>query len=110
MFEKNINGDLPLRKEKTTPLGFLGINEETKIDKFEKMLADLIKMSDTIPEAINKIVKAALVCEFGNEILDSKNSEYMVKSISTTILSDPELRKQAILIIDKFAGSDELNA
>ncbi len=87
-----------------------GIKDEEKIESFEKMLSELLRLSDTIPEAIEKMVKAALACEFGSGILDGKKSGMMVKSISGSILADTELRRQALLIIDRFAKADELNA
>ncbi|MFA5104015.1 MAG: hypothetical protein WC527_02435 [Candidatus Margulisiibacteriota bacterium] len=87
-----------------------GIKGEEKIEAFEKMLSELLKFSDTIPEAISKMVKAALASEFGSSILDNKKSEIMVKSISGSILADGELRRQALLVIDRFAKADELNA
>lgn len=92
------------------PALLFGIKGEEKIETFEKMLSELLKLSDTIPEAMNKMVKAALACEFGNNILDNKKSEIMVKSISGSILADGELRRQALLVIDRFAKADELNA
>ena len=87
-----------------------GIKGEEKIEAFEKMLSELLKFSDTIPEAMSKMVKAALACEFGSSILDDKKSAIMVKSISGSILADGELRRQALLVIDRFAKADELNA
>lgn len=92
------------------PALLFGIKGEEKIEAFEKMLSELLKLSDTIHEAMTKMVKAALACEFGNSILDDKRSEMMVKSIAGSIMSDGELRRQALLVIDRFAKADELNA
>lgn len=98
------------RPESKEPALLFGIKDEEKIESFEKMLSDLIKLSDTIPEAVTKMVKAALACEFGSKILDDKKSAIMVKSISGSIMADSELRRQALLVIDRFAQADELNA
>lgn len=98
------------RKESREPALLFGIKGEEKIEAFEKMLSELLKLSDTIPEAMNMMVKAALACEFGNSILDDKKSAIMVKSISGSIMADGELRRQALLVIDRFAKADELNA
>jgi len=92
------------------PALLFGIKGEEKVEAFEKMLSELLKLSDTIPEAMNKMVKAALACEFGSSILDGKKSSMMVKSISGSIMADGELRRQALLVIDRFAKADELNA
>ncbi len=100
----------PKRSENKGTAFLFGIKGEEKIEAFEKMLSELLKLSDTIPEAINKMVKAALACEFGKNILDDKKSAIMVKSISGSIMADSELRRQALLVIDRFAKADELNA
>ncbi|MDD4050093.1 MAG: hypothetical protein PHX47_03755 [Candidatus ainarchaeum sp.] len=111
MQEKNFQQEIASRRGVShEPAVLFGIKDEEKIESFEKMLSELLRFSDTIPEALNKMVKAALACEFGNGILDGKKSDMMVKSISGSILADGELRRQALLVIDRFAKADELNA
>ncbi len=110
MFDKDFYTDAKKTSDRIAPHFLLGSTDEKKIEAFEQMLSEIISFSDTIPEAINKMVKSALVCEFGKEILSGKKSEMMIKSISDTIMADAELRKQALLVIDKFAKPDELNA
>ena len=73
------------------------------LDLFEKGLAAEIVKTDTIEMAVRKIVRMALCAEFGAAAIKSKNAEHMVQTIVRGILSDPELRKQALIIMDQFA-------
>jgi hypothetical protein len=81
----------------------LGKNDASKVDLFEKGLQNEIKKSDTIQMAVCKIVRMALACEFGVSLVKSRGAEQMVETITTGIMSDPELRKQVLCIIDRFA-------
>ena len=74
-----------------------------KIDLFEKGLSNAIFKTDTIDKAIEKVVKTALACEFGPGFVVQKGADKMIKTISAGIISSSELRKQALVIIDKFA-------
>lgn len=87
-----------------------GIKGEDKIDAFEKYLSNDVKFSDNVPDAVDKIVKAAICAEFGEEMLDKKFAENMVRTISKSIMAENELRKQALLIMDRFAKPDIMNA
>ena len=93
-----IFGKDSLAKELTT-------EDEEKITVFEKGLGSTINKSDTIEQAIEKIVKTALACEFGPSFVSQKNAGKMIKTISYGIGSDPQLRKQALIIMDRFASS-----
>ena len=57
-----------------------------------------------IDQAITKIVRMALAAEFGPSLVKSKGADRMVKTISAGIMSDPDLRKQALFILDRFAS------
>lgn len=81
----------------------LGKKDITKIELFEKGLASEIKKTDTIKMAVTKIVRMALACEFGATLTRSRGAEHMVETIVAGILSDAELRKQVLMIIDRFA-------
>jgi len=87
-----------------------GIKEEDKIEKFEGLLSEAISTSDSIKEAIAKMVKAALTVEFGEDLLQKKEAEGMVRAISAGIYGDGGLRRQALIIMDRFARPGELNA
>lgn len=78
--------------------------EASKLDIFEKGLSNEIKKSDTIEIAIKRIVKMALAAEFGTGLLTSSHAKSMIDTITYGIMHDDELRKQALLIIDKFAS------
>jgi hypothetical protein len=76
-----------------------------KLELFEKGLANELKTNDTIEMAIVKIVKMALAAEFGPSIVAASGAKAMINTITTGIMSDPELRKQALIIIDRFANA-----
>ncbi len=81
----------------------LNKKEASSIDLFEKGLEADIKKNDTIEIAVEKIVKMALAAEFGPSLLTSPGSRAMINTISYGILHDAELRKQVLLIVDRFA-------
>lgn len=83
----------------------LNDEEISKLELFEKGLAKEIRQEDTIEQAITKIVKMALAAEFGPSLVAAKGSSGMVSSIVRMILDDPLLRKQALIIIDRFANA-----
>ncbi|MBU0502634.1 MAG: hypothetical protein ABIH69_05645 [bacterium] len=81
----------------------LGNSDKEKIDLFEKGLANELRQDETIEQAINRIVKMAIAAEFGPSLVAAKGAKAMIETISRGILGDPELRRQALLIIDRFA-------
>lgn len=87
-----------------------GIKGDDKIEKFEQLLSGSISTSDSIKEAIEKMVRAALTIEFGEKMLQQKEAGNMIFSISSSIYADSELRRQSLLIMDRFARTEELNA
>jgi hypothetical protein len=78
-------------------------SEERKIALFEKGLAKEIDTTDTIDEAFTKIVRMALAAEFGPSFSKAKGAKGLIDTIVRGITGDSELRKQALLIIDRFA-------
>ncbi|MFH1386843.1 MAG: hypothetical protein ABIH50_04165 [bacterium] len=76
-----------------------------KIDLFEKGLAKEIKKDDSIEQAITKMVKMALAAEFGASLVTAKGAAGMVTTITQAIMCDPVLRKQALMIIDRFTNA-----
>ena len=87
-----------------------GMRDQDKIDAFEKKLGTSMLTSDSISEAIEKVVAAALESEFGQDVASGKHFKNMIKTISCGIMGDGELRRQALIVIDRFAKSPELNA
>jgi len=79
--------------------------EEEKITLFEKGLAEELNTDDTIEDSIRKIVRMALAAEFGPSLVKAKGASGMIETIVHGILGDSELRKQALLIADRFAKS-----
>ncbi|MBI5700874.1 hypothetical protein HZC34_03380 [Candidatus Saganbacteria bacterium] len=74
-----------------------------KIELFNAGLQNEIHKSDSVEVAIRKIVRMALAAEFGPSLVKAKGAEAMVETIVRGIMADNTLRKQAIIIIDKFA-------
>lgn len=81
----------------------LNKKEVAKLELFEKGLAKELKKEDTIQQAVTKIVKMALAAEFGLSLVAAGGTQKMAAVISRAILSDAQLRRQALIIIDRFA-------
>jgi len=77
--------------------------ELDKIELFEKGLENEIGRTDTIEQAMTKMVRMALCAEFGAAAVKSQKADQMVSTIVAGIMAEPELRKQALYIIDRFA-------
>ena len=75
----------------------------SKIELFEKGLQNELKSDDTIEGAVQKIVKMALAAEFGASLVAAKGAEGMVNTIVRGIMGDATLRKQALIIVDRYA-------
>ncbi|MFH1541611.1 MAG: hypothetical protein ABIE84_00775 [bacterium] len=80
-------------------------DELDKLELFEKGLANELKKDDTIDQAITKIVKMALAAEFGPSLVAASGARPMIQTIVRGILGDSDLRKQALIIVDKFANA-----
>ena len=93
---------LPLILGKNIAAGELEAKELSKLELFEKGLGKELKKNDTIQQAITKIVKMSLAAEFGPSLVAAGGARPMVETITRAILCDPQLRKQALVIIDQF--------
>ena len=83
--------------------GDLSKEEVSKLELFEKGLANELRKDDTIAQAVTKIVKMALAAEFGPSLVTAGGAVRMVETITRAIMSDPQLRKQALIIVDRLA-------
>jgi len=81
--------------------------EESKVGLFEKGLAQEINADDSIEVAFKKMVKMALAAEFGAGLVKAKGAAGMIETITSSILVDPELRRQALIIIDRFVRKEK---
>jgi hypothetical protein len=81
----------------------LNTEEISKLELFEKGLARELSREDTIEQAITKIVKMALAAEFGPSLVAAKGAGNMVLSIVNLIMHNAQLRKQALIIVDRFS-------
>lgn len=79
--------------------------EVEKLELFEKGLAKEIKKDDSIEVAVTKIVKMAVAAEFGPTLVASQGAKQMISTITRGILGDAELRRQALVIMDRFANA-----
>jgi hypothetical protein len=77
--------------------------EIKKLELFEKGLANELCKEDSLSQAVTKIVKMALAAEFGPSLVAAPGAQRMIDTISRAILSDAQLRKQALMIVDRFA-------
>lgn len=75
-----------------------------KLELFEKGLGHELKKDDTIDQAVTKIVKMALAAEFGPSLVAARGARNMINTITRGIMADRELRKQALIIVDRFAN------
>lgn len=80
----------------------LGEKEINRLELFEKGLENELSKEDTIEQTVTKIVKMALAAEFGPSLPAAKGAGRMVETITRAILCDPQLRKQALIIVDRF--------
>lgn len=78
--------------------------DESKLALFEKGLQKDIKKDDTIDAAITKMVKMALAAEFGPSLAVAKGAGAMIETISRAIQSDRQLRRQALIIINRYTS------
>lgn len=74
-----------------------------KLELFEKGLQNEISKEDTIDCAVTKMVKMALAAEFGASLVAAQGAKGMVETITRAIMADPQLKKQALIIIDRLA-------
>jgi hypothetical protein len=82
--------------------------ELSAVKMFEKGLASELSKSDTIETSVTKIVKMALVCEFGASLVTKPGARSMIETISSGILGNRELRRSALIIADRFATSKKI--
>lgn len=80
----------------------LSQQEIKKLELFEKGLKNEISKNDTIENAITKVVKMALAAEFGPSLVKAQGAGQMVCTITRAIMCDAKLRKQALIILDRF--------
>ena len=85
----------------------LEAKDRSKLELFERGLANELATSDTIDKSVEKIVKMALACEFGAELVMKPGAQKMISVISRGILSDRELRRSALIIADRFSSSEK---
>ena len=81
----------------------LGKKDLKKLELFEKGLENELSKGDSIEQAVTKMVRMALAAEFGPSLVTAEGARPMIETITRAILSDAQLRKQALIIIDRLA-------
>ncbi len=77
----------------------------SKLELFEKGLESELRASDTIEQAVGKMVRMALAAEFGPSLVAARGARAMVDNIVNLIMCEPQLKKQALIIIDRFTNA-----
>ena len=85
------------------PGEFKDKKELKKLELFEKGLENELSKDDTIEQAVTKIVRMALAAEFGASLVAARGAGPMVETITRAIMCDPQLRKMALIIVDRLA-------
>ena len=94
---------LPILLGKKTSRKTLNQKEKSQIALFEKGLSNELSTADTMETTVDKIVKMALVCEFGAELVTKPGAQKMISTISRGIMGSREMRRSALIIADRFA-------
>lgn len=76
--------------------------EITKLELFEKGLAKELKKEESIEQSVSKIIKMALVAEFGAALAASSGAKKMIETITCAIMSNAQLRKQVLFVIGHY--------
>jgi hypothetical protein len=98
---------LPVLLGTKTSKKALNQKEKSQVALFEKGLSNELSNADTIETTVDKIVKMALVCEFGASLVTKPGAAKMISTISRGIMGSSELRRSALIIAEKFAGTKE---
>jgi hypothetical protein len=71
---------------------------KNKTGQFEARLEEVLEPSFSAKELIEKIVRTALEVEFGPSFTMAPGFARMVSTIAETIVTNPELRRQALAV------------
>jgi len=98
ILDKRPNIDDILKKR----LNIMGSNGQAVFEKrtsdFASRITDIIEPHNTAKEMVEKLVKTALEVEYGPSFTASKGFTNMVSKIADVIITNPELRRQALSI------------
>jgi hypothetical protein len=73
-----------------------------KIDIFNTRILEQIDPRNTAKEHVEKIVRSALEVEYGHSFTLSSGFAKMVSRIADVVVSNPELRRQALSVASVF--------
>ncbi|MBI5078947.1 hypothetical protein HZB08_02885 [Candidatus Saganbacteria bacterium] len=77
--------------------------KDGNLELFEKGLEKELRKEDSIEQAVSKMVKMALVAEFGPSLVIARGASKMITTITRAIMNDAKLRRQALIILDRLA-------
>ena len=73
-----------------------------KVDIFHSRMLETIGPGSSAKELIEKIVRSALEVEFGSSFTLSPGFTKMVSKIADSVVTNPELRRQALSIAGTY--------
>jgi hypothetical protein len=73
-----------------------------KIDIFHARMLEQIDPHSSAKEHVEKIVRSALEVEYGRSFTLSSNFSKMVSKIADVVVSNPDLRRQALSVATVF--------
>ncbi len=71
-------------------------------DIFRKRLLDSISPNLTASEALGVIIKSALEVEYGTNFTLSRGFDRMIRKLSDSCMTNPELRRQALAVVSSI--------
>ena len=93
-----IKGSIDIERIEKTIRAKIGETKKRGTDLFHMRLEEVLNPSLSAKELIERIIKAALEVEFGPSFTLSRGFDKMVSSIADTIITNPDLRRQALSI------------
>ena len=72
------------------------------LDEFENKLENIISPDLTAKELAEKMVVAVLETEYGKSFTLSKGFDKMVNTLADSIVTNPDLRRQALAIASRY--------
>ncbi len=79
------------------------------LDTFEEKLGDALDPNLTAKELAERIVTAALESEFGKSFTMSRGFAKMVNTLADSIVTNPELRRQALAVASVYIKKNRGN-
>jgi hypothetical protein len=102
--EFHIQGNLDISALEKKLSSKIDLPKLAKSDIFSMRLEDTLEPTHSAKELIERIIKAALEVEFGPSFTLSKGFDRMVSTIADSVITNPELRRQALSVASVCIG------